>query len=186
MERKLTEDQKQYLLDLKHKPNEDIVRYKEIIKDRLLENDILIYLLHNETLEQNDAENDDYYGINIKPQYHIPETQSDVQNYVCFEVSFDDTAKYNTAIKLQQIIFYILCDDKDILVKDIGASRHDLIGALLIDEFQGSNLFGNQLKLVSDKPGATDNNYSTRTLIFEQKTINSLTKADGQTFNLRR
>jgi len=105
---------------------------------------------------------------------------------VCFETSFDDDALYNPAIKYQTIIFYIMCHEKNGIVEEIGAARQDLIAGILIDKFNGSNMFGNQLKLVSDKPSVTDNKYTTRTLIFEQKTTNSLTKADGKTFNLRR
>lgn len=184
--RKLTKEQKQYLLDLTNKPNEDHIRYKKIIKQSLLEDDILIWLLNNKELEDKDAENDEYYGINIRDEFLIPETQTNVQNYVCFETSFDDNARYNPAIKYQEIIFYILCHDKTSTVPEIGAARHDLIAGLLIDKFNGCNLFGNQLKLVSNKPSVTDTHYSTRTLVFEQKATNSLTKADGKTFNLRR
>lgn len=184
--RELTQEQQQYLIDLKKKPNEDTVRYKEIIKQMLLEDDLLMFLLHNKELEEAEAENDEYFGDNIRPQFLIPETQTEVKHFVCFECSFDAVARYNPAIKVQQIIFYVLCNDKDLIVEQIGASRHDLIAALLIDKFQGTNKFGNQFKLVSDKPSTTDNHYATRTLIFEQETTNSLSRADGRTFNLRR
>lgn len=184
--RKLDKEQKQYLLDLKKRPNEDHVRYKEIIKQALLDDDTLIWLLNNKDLEDKEAENDEYYGINIRPEFLIPETQTDVQNIVCFETSFDDSARFNPAIKYQEIIFYVLCRDDTSIVTEIGAARHDLIAGLLIDKFNGCNLFGNQLKLVSNKPSVTDTHYSTRTLVFEQKATNSLTKADGKTFNLRR
>lgn len=184
--RKLTPEQKQYLIDLKKKPNEDIIRYKEIIKQKLLEDDVLIWLLNNKELEESDAGNDEYFGENIRSEFIIPETQTDVQNFLCYEVSFEDMARYNPDIKYQEIIFYILCHEANGTVKEIGAARKDLIAGILIDKFNGSNLFGNQLKLVSDKPSVTDSKYSTRTLVFEQKSTNSLTKADGKSFNLRR
>lgn len=184
--RKLSPEQKQYLIDLKKKPNEDIIRYKEIIKDKLLEDDILMWLLNNKELEDAEAENDEYFGVNIRSEFVIPETQTNVQNFVCYECSFDEEARYNPAIKYQTIIFYILCHEKNGLVEEIGTARKDLIAGILIDKFNGCNYFGNQLKLVSDKPSVTDSKYSTRTLIFEQKATNSLTKADGKTFNLRR
>lgn len=184
--RKLKSDEKQYLIDLKKKPNEDDIRYKEIIKQKLLENDTLIWLLNNEKLEETEAENDEYFGENIRPEFIIPETQTDVQNFLCYEVSFEDTARYNPAIKYQEIIFYILCHEKNDIVEEIGAARKDLIAGIIIDMFNGSNAFGNELKLVSDKPSVTDTRYSTRTLVFEQKTTNSLTRANGTTFNLRK
>ena len=184
--RKLSPEQKQYLIDLKKKPNEDDIRYKEIIKQKLLEDDILIWLLNNKELEDEEAENDEYFGKNIMPMFIIPPTQVDVQNFLCYEISFNDTAIYNPAIKYQEIIFYILCHEKNGIVEEIGAARQDLIAGILIDKFNGSNVFGNELKLISDKPSVTDNKYTTRTLVFEQKSTNSLTKADGRTFNLRR
>lgn len=184
--RNLTPEQKQYLIDLKKKPNEDDIRYKEIIKQKLLEDDVLIWLLNNKELEDDEAANDEYFGINIRPEYIIPETQTNVQNYLCYEVSFDDTARFNPAIKYQEIIFYILCHEDNGIVEEIGAARKDLIAGILIDKFNGSNVFGNQLKLVSDKPSVTDSKFSTRTLVFEQKATDSLSKADGKTFNLRR
>lgn len=183
--RNLTPEQNQYLIDLKKKPNEDIVRYKEIIKQKLLSDDVLIWLLYNKDLEESEAENDEYFNKNIRPEFIIPETQTEVQNFLCYEVSFEDSARYNPDIKYLQIIFYILCNEKNNVVEEIGAARKDLIGGLLIDRFNGSNLFGTQLKLVSDKPSVTDSKYTTRTLIFEQKTTNSLTKADKKSFNLR-
>ena len=184
--RNLTPEQKQYLIDLKKKPNEDDIRYKEIIKQKLLEDDILMWLLNNEELENDEAENDEYFGKNILPIFIIPDTQTDVQNFLCYEVSFDEEARYNPDIKYQNIIFYILCHEKNRIVEEIGAARQDLIAGLIIDKFNGCNYFGNQLKLVSDKPSVTDSKYTTRTLVFEQKTTNSLTKADGKTFNLRK
>lgn len=190
--RKLTPDQQNYLIDLKKNPNEDDVRYKEIIKQKLLEDDVLMWLLNNKELEDNEAENDEYFGKNILPQFLIPDTQTDVQNYVCYETAFETQTRttfrsgYNPDMKRQTVIFYIMCHDKTCVVPEIGAARHDLISAVLIDKFHGMNMFGNQLVLISDQPSVIDNHYSTRTLIFEQKTTNSLTKSDGRTVNLRR
>ncbi len=184
--RNLTPEQKQYLIDLKKKPNEDDIRYKEIIKQKLLEDDILIWLLNNKELEDSDAENDEYFGINIRPEFIIPETQTNIQNFLCYEISLEEEARYNPDIKYLQIIFYILCNEKNGIVSEIGAARKDLIAGVLIDKFNGSNIFGNQLKIISDKPSVTDTKFSTRTLVFEQKTTNSLTRADGKSFNLRR
>ena len=50
--------------------------------------------------------------------------------------------------------------------------------------FQGCNDFGTQLKLMSNKPSTTDNDYATRTLVFTQLTTNSITN-DNRVTNLR-
>ena len=85
-------------------------------------------------------------------------------------------------MKLGQIIFYIVCDNKDIFDKDTGIARHDLLAALIVDEFNWCNDFGTQIKLVSDRPSAIDSQYVGRTLIFEQMTPNSIVK-NGRTYN---
>lgn len=183
---KLSEEDKKILLHYRNEPDEDDIRYKEIIKQKLLNNNRIIYLLNNKELEDKDASNDDYFGINILSYFLIAPTQTNVQNFICFECSFDDIIKYNSAMKTQEIIFYVLCEQKNIIEKTTSCARHDLLAAEIINMFQGCNDFGNQLKLVSDKPSTTDSNYATRTLIFEQITPNSLTRADGKSFNLRR
>lgn len=115
----------------------------------------------------------------------IAPTQTEVNHYLCYEISFDEVARYNGIIKIQQVIFYVLCNEKDNIEKLTGMPRHDLIAAEVINDFQGSNDFGNQLKLVSDKPGVTDNDFCTRTLIFEQEKPNSIVK-NGKVMNLRK
>jgi len=56
-----------------------------------------------------------------------------------------------------------------------------LIGAIIHDIFNWSNLFGGQIHCVSDLPSVTDNDYATRTIIFEQLTDNNLAKTRGGT-----
>jgi len=82
-------------------------------------------------------------------------------------------------MKLLNITFYILCEEKNNIEKSTGIARHDLIGALIMDIFNWSNLFGCQIHCVSDMPSVTDNDYATRTLIFEQTTDNNLAKTRG-------
>jgi len=108
--------------------------------------------------------------------------QENVKNYICFETSFDEVARYNKIMKLGQVIFYIVCNNKNILDKETGIARHDLLAALITDEFDWSNLFGTQVHLVSDRPMAVDAQYVGRTLIFEQTTTNSIVK-DGKVYN---
>ena len=181
----LSEKELEQLRNYKNKPNEDVVRYKQLVKEILLKNDLLIHLLNNEELEEQGAENDEYFNINILPYYIIAPTQTDTKNYVCFEVQFTDTARYNPAMKECQIVFYVFCHQKDIIEPHTGSARHDLLSAVLIDRFQGCNDFGTQLKLVSDRPNVIDTDYAVRTLVFEQHTPNSLTRNNGKTFNLR-
>lgn len=158
----------------------DNIRYKEIIKDKLLKNDKIIYSLNNTDLGIEYA--DDYYGDNILPYYLIVDTQTINKNYICFETSFDEVHRYNDVMKLGQIIFYIICDNKDIVDTSTGIARHDLLAALITDEFNYSKEFGTKLTLVSDRPAAIDSQYVGRTLVFEQITPNSIVK-NGRVYN---
>lgn len=157
----------------KHYENDNIF-YKEIIKDKLINNSQIIRSLNNKDLDPDCPA--DYVGENILPFYLIVDTQTKTKNYICFETSFDEVARYNKIMKLGQVIFYIICDNKEIYDKESGIARHDLLAALISDEFDWTNMFGTQIHLVSDRPTAIDNNYVGRTLIFEQTTTNSIIK----------
>lgn len=176
----LTQEQIQILRDLKNNVDSDNIRYKEIIKKSLIENDLIIYLLNNKELEDVGADPSDYLGINILPAYLIHPTQHNVQNFICYEVGFREVQRYNSKMKLLQVTFYVLCEEKNNIEKRTGIARHDLLGALILDIFNWSNMFGGQIHCVSDVPSVTDNDYATRTIIFEQLTDNNLAKTrDG-------
>lgn len=176
----LTQEQIQILRDLKNNVDSDNIRYKEIIKKSLIENDLIIYLLNNKELESVGADPSDYLGINILPAYLIHPTQHNVQNFICYEVGFREVQRYNSKMKLLQVTFYVLCEEKNNIEKRTGIARHDLLGALILDIFNWSNVFGGQIHCVSDVPSVTDNDYATRTIIFEQLTDNNLAKTrDG-------
>lgn len=156
----------------KHYENDNIY-YKEIIKNKLINNKKIIYSL-NSDLDPDCPE--EYIGENILPFYMLVGTQTKVQHYICFETSFTEVSRYNKIMKVGQVIFYILCDNKDIYDKYSGIARHDLLAALIADEFNYTNMFGTQIKLVSDSPMVIDNTYAGRTLVFEQTTTNSIIK----------
>ena len=157
----------------KHHENDNIY-YKEIIKNKLINNKKIIFSINNTDLDPDCPA--DFVGENILPYYLIVNTQSKTQNYICFETSFDEMPRYNEVMKNGQIIFYIICDNKNIYDNTFGIARHDLLAALITDEFNWTNMFGTQIHLVSDKPMALDYHYVGRTLVFEQTTTNSIKK----------
>lgn len=170
------------LLKFKEKPDNDDIRFKEIIKQKLLNNEEIIYVLNNKELQEAEAEPSEYFNVNILPYYIIAPTQSNIQNYICYEVQFSDVDNYDRVVKYGQIIFYVLCNQKENIEKTTGIARHDLLSALIIEEFAWSNCFGQHVKLVSDKPSVVDNHFATRTLIFEGDFTNSLVQTkDGKT-----
>lgn len=191
-------------------PDDDNIRYKEKIHDALLNNAELLYTLNNKTLESElfdedgnlliDKETgellgevDRYFGdnSNIRPYLFIPETQTDVKHYVCYQVGFDELPRYNNIQKYTEITFNIFIDGKDRTDTLTGIPRHDLIASIIRERFNWSNIFGMQTHLVSSKESITDNNYIVRTLVFQLVDVNGIvTTQNGKTkinnYQLRR
>lgn len=175
-------------------PDDDNIRYKEKIHDALLSNVELLYALNNEELESelfDEDENllideetgellgevDRYFGdnSNIRPYLFIPETQTDVKHYVCYQVMFDELPRYQNVQKYTKITFNIFVNGKDRTDKLTGIPRHDLIASIIREKFNWSNIFGMQTHLISSKESVTDNDYLVRTLIFQIIDVNSIT-----------
>ena len=175
-------------------PDDDNIRYKEKIHDALLSNAELLYALNNEELESELFDEDDnllideetgellgevdrYFGdnSNIRPYLFIPDTQTDVKHYVCYQVAFDELPKYQNIQKYTEITFNIFVNGKDRTDKLTGIPRHDLIASIIREKFNWSNIFGMQTHLISSKESVTDNNYLVRTLIFQITDVNSIT-----------
>ena len=174
-----TNEDKQHLLSFKDVVDCDDIIIKERIKKVLLDNKYIIHVLDNKELEKVDAEADDYFGINILPYYMVAPTQHNVKNYICYEVSYDKT--YESKIyKRLRIVFNVICEQKDIIEKETGIARHDLLAALIQDAFNYTNYLGYKAVLVSDTASSIDNDFASRILVFEQYTDNNLVKTkDG-------
>ena len=183
-------------------PDDDNIRYKEKIHDALLNNAELLYALNNEELESElfdgnelniDEETgellgevDRYFGdnSNIRPYLFIPDTQTDVKHYVCYQVAFDELPRYSNIQKYTEITFNIFVNGKDRTDKLTGIPRHDLIASIIRERFNWSNIFGMQTHLISSKESVTDNNYLVRTLIFQVLDLNGIvnTPYDDETY----
>ena len=174
-------------------PDDDNIRYKEKIHDALLNNAELLYALNNEELEYELFDEDDnllidketgellgevdrYFGdnSNIRPYLFIPDTQTDVKHYVCYQVAFDELPRYSNIQKYTEITFNIFVNGKDRTDKLTGIPRHDLIASIIRERFNWSSIFGMQTHLISSKESVTDNNYLVRTLIFQVLDLNGI------------
>ena len=174
-------------------PDDDNIRYKEKIHDALLNNAELLYALNNEELESElfDEDNnllideetgellgevDRYFGdnSNIRPYLFIPDTQTDVKHYVCYQVAFDELPRYSNIQKYTEITFNIFVNGKDRTDKLTGIPRHDLIASIIRERFNWSSIFGMQTHLISSKESVTDNNYLVRTLVFQVLDLNGI------------
>ena len=174
-----TTEDKQYLLDLKHSLDSDNIKVKEIIKKLLLNNKYIIHVINNKELEQAEAEADEYYDTNIFPVLSVPFEQSASMNYICYEVQYARAFDQNTK-KILQIVFNVVCESQNIIDAETGLARHDLLAALIQEQFNFTNYFGAKIVLVSDTPSTVDKIYSARTLVFEQIADNNLVKSKNR------
>lgn len=178
-------------------PDDDNIRIKEQIKGTFLNCPELLYAIHNEELESElidedgnllidgygnlVGEVDRYFGdnANIRPFLFIPETQTDVRNYVCYQTSYTELPKYNNTEKPLIVTFTILVNGKDAMDKLTGISRHDLIASIIREKFAWIGLEISTTTPFSDKESITDNNYLVRTLQYEVMLPNSICKTEG-------
>lgn len=167
-------------IEYKKNYGKDDIYHKEIIKQRLINNSHIIDVLKGK--DDLSTVPSSFINKYIYPYYLVPDVQVRVNNYICFETNFTEVFKYNNAIKLGQITFYVLCHVDSVYMDDLGVCKHDLLASLIIDEFNYSNLFGKQVRIVSDRAGAVDNKFILRTLVFEQETQDFITK-NGKVIN---
>ena len=193
------------LKEYKLTPDDENIQYKKKIEKALLSNPCLLYALNekdleSELLDENGNINwelntetgeyeplgewDRYFGSNsnIRPFLFIPETQTEVKHYICYQVSFDETPRYQDTLKYTNITFTIFVHGNDRMDKLTAIPRHDLIASIIRERFNWSNIFGMQTHLISSKESTTDNNYIVRTLVFQVVDTNGIHKTtDGKT-----
>lgn len=161
----------------------DNIKDKEIIKKVLLADKRIIHVLNNKDLEDADASPDEYFDVNILPYYMIANTQHNVQNFICYEIQYKSISQHD-CVKYLEIVFYILCHQKNLLDEETNIPRHDLLAALIQDDFNHTNYFGEKIHLKSDLPSVADVDWACRTLTFEQITDNNLVKTKNGTARL--
>lgn len=195
-------------------PDDENIQYKKKIEKALMLNPCLLYALNEKSLESelfdedgninwewNEdtkeyeplGEWDRYFGSNsnIRPFLFIPDTQTEVKHYICYQVSFDETPRYQDTLKYTTITFTIFVHGNDRMDKLTRIPRHDLIASIIKERFNWSNIFGMQTHLVSSKESTTDNNYLVRTLVFQVIDTNGIVNTtNGKTslsnYQLRR
>ena len=185
------------LKEYKLTPDDENIQYKKKIEKALLSNPCLLYALNEKDLESELFDDDGninwewnedlgeyeplgewdrYFGgnANIRPYLFIPETQTEVKHYICYQVGFDEMPRYNNIEKYTNITFTILVHGNDREDKLTGIPRHDLIASIIRERFNWSSIFGMQTKLISSKESTTDTNYLVRTLVFQILDLNGI------------
>ena len=178
-------------------PDDENIQYKKKIEKALMLNPCLLYTLNEKSLESELFDDDGninwkwnedtkeyepigewdrYFGSdsNIRPFLFIPDTQTEVKHYICYQVSFDEMPRYQDTLKYTNVTFTIFVHGNDRNDKLTGIPRHDLIASIIRERFNWSNIFGMQTHLISSKESTTDNNYLVRTLVFQVVDTNGI------------
>lgn len=146
---------------------DDISLSKRLIETVLCNDPDIIEIIDNPELDPNIP--DEYLYNNIYPFVRIPGTQDVSKTFICYSIDDMSANEYNDRMK-QQYIQFVVFVHKDLIKTKYGVARHDLLGYLIRDLFNRSHLFGHELKLVTDREGTTDTDYTTRTLKFQLTT----------------
>lgn len=185
------------LREYKTTPDDENIQYKKKIEKALMLNPCLLYALNEKSLESELFDDDGninwewneetkeyeplgewdrYFGgtSNIRPYLFIPDTQTEVKHYICYQVAFDEMPRYQDTLKYTNITFTIFVHGNDRNDKLTGVPRHDLIASIIRERFNWSNIFGMQTHLISSKESTTDNNYLVRTLVFQVVDTNGI------------
>lgn len=178
-------------------PDDENIQYKKKIEKALMLNPCLLCALNEKSLESELFDDDGninwewneeikeyeplgewdrYFGgnSNIRPYLFIPDTQTEVKHYICYQVSFDEMPRYQDTLKYTNVTFTIFVHGNDRNDKLTGIPRHDLIASIIRERFNWSNIFGMQTHLISSKESTTDNNYLVRTLVFQVVDTNGI------------
>lgn len=149
--------------------NDDISRIKRQIKQKLIaDTDILEAL--NSSIDIDSP--DEFLDTHIFGFIRIPSTQDTVRNFICVTVDDIEEHRFNEIMKYQDITFVAICHLND-MKTEYGVDRHDLLGYLIRESINWTNLFGLQFKLIYNKESTIDGDYYCRTLKFQAIKPNS-------------
>lgn len=181
-------------------PDDDTIRIKAKIKDMFMHCPELLYALDakeyedqlfdkdgNLNIDENGeplGEWDSYFGENsyIRPYLYIPEIQTKMNCYVCYQVSFSELQRYNEAVKYCIITFTVFVNGGHSIDELTGIPRHDLIAGIIREKFAWTGLTTASAVPVKDEESMTDTHYLVRTLQFQAELPNNLVKTtNGKT-----
>ena len=119
----------------------------ELIKQKLIEDTDILEALDSDIDKDSP---DEFLDTHIYGFIRIPHTQDTVRNFICFTVDDIEENRFNEIMKTQYIQFNCICHLDNIKTK-YGMDRHDLLGYLVRDIFNWTNIFGLQFKLIYNK-----------------------------------
>ena len=184
------------LRDYVKNPDDDNIRIKNKIKNTFLHCPELLYALNDKELscelfnkdgKLNVDENgeplgewDRYFGETalIRPYLFIPESQTEVKNYICYQVNAEELVRYNSCEKYLNVVFSILVNGQNAIDAQTGVPRHDLIASIIREKFSWIGLETPTVPTVN-KESVVDNDYIVRTVEFQSILPNNIVKTNN-------
>lgn len=154
-------DIKEILGTKEPKPLNQYVNPKNPTEDELKKRQEILTYNENITHEQ------------IVPWIKLNGIQSEVLNFILYDIYDDGVSYTNKIIKKQYLEFMILCHEQN-MDTEYEVPRTDLLDWIIKDLFNWSNVLGNQLKLTKDTFSIIDKVYYCRTLRFLMVTSNGV------------
>ena len=170
-------------LELIYEPNsvvyDDIVLSKQKILDDIYKDSDIFEILNTTELQKRNAPPEDYYNVSIFSFLKIPQAQSVVKNFLCFEVNNVEEVHSNSSMIRKRVVFRTISHQEQVDTP-YGIDRQDLLALLIKERFNWSNVLGTQLRKVYDSGKVAESGYYYRDIYFEQVVVNGLQKSEMQ------
>lgn len=159
--------------DLRMNKNVDaVLLFKQMILKDLYQDRDLFEALHNVDLQAAGAAPEDYRGVNIFSFLKIPDTQSTVKNFLCFDINVDGDYFYDDAFLKYYMVFRCVSHEDDV-VTEYGVDRQDLIAMIISNRFAWTNFMGMQLVPEYNMAKIAENGYYYREMRFKMSSPNA-------------
>lgn len=160
---------------------DDISYDKRVLLQDIYKDPDIFEVLHNSQLTNDSALPEDYYNKNIFSFLKIPDTQSTVKNFLCFEVNIEEESYNNYIMVNKQVTFRTVSHESDVETP-YGVDRQDLLAMIIKDRYCWSNILGGKMKKIYDVGKIAENGYYYRDIRFKVIAPNSL--QNGTSTNL--
>lgn len=159
-------------IDEKNRNNyDDIFRIKNKIVQNLINNQDILHSLHyQKDVHEDIIDGTSYKDTCIFDDLKIPNKESEVKSYICFEV--DDTTSYDSRI-VKTITFRIIVHEDDLLT-DWGINRKDLLSLIIKNEFDWNHILGTTMQKTKDFGYIADTVYHCRDIEYQLITPNNI------------
>ncbi len=153
----------------------DVWRIKHRVMAALLDNEDLLRSIHHPILSTPEIINGDAFkDVAVFDYLSLPNLKERAYNYICFAV---DTFKKGTQFR---ITFRCVTHEDDMRT-DYGINRQDLLGLIISDEFDWSDIFGTHVEKDSSVEYVTNDHYFYREIVYLGDTpYNNFNKVIGR------